>query len=322
MSFRNLNSICIQDAAVQAEMQPWVDIECYQLGSGAVVGQLESLDLGTQQIVRETQQVEVHKLGNIPSGLCTISCCRLDHATAADRFNDISASGRLDSLYFLPGDVGFDIHVPAGARTEYILFDQAEFLRGARALDPQGWDRAPEQLASMPGTRQDTLTAAVDQWLELAEGFAASETAVAQDLLQRQLMQHMLGIATAGRHHDSMPPTAGDRARAFHVCRRARTYVDECLDRNTLPTLMDLCTELGVSVRTLQYAFRAYIGMPPLTYLRLCRLNRARTLLRASEPACENVTRIALQLGFLHLGRFAGDYRRMFGEAPSTTLAH
>ena len=33
------------------------------------------------------------------------------------------------------------------------------------------------------------------------------------------------------------------------------------------------------------------------------------------------VTRAASDFGFWHLGRFAGQYRALFGEAPSTTLA-
>jgi transcriptional regulator GlxA family with amidase domain len=32
------------------------------------------------------------------------------------------------------------------------------------------------------------------------------------------------------------------------------------------------------------------------------------------------VTDVAMQLGFGHLGRFAGHYRELYGEAPSATL--
>ena len=38
------------------------------------------------------------------------------------------------------------------------------------------------------------------------------------------------------------------------------------------------------------------------------------------DPATANVSEFAKQYGFSEFGRFAGTYRTMFGETPSTTL--
>ena len=46
---------------------------------------------------------------------------------------------------------------------------------------------------------------------------------------------------------------------------------------------------------------------------------RARAELEAAPPET-GVTAIALKWGFVHLGRFAQDYRRRYGELPSETL--
>jgi AraC family ethanolamine operon transcriptional activator len=43
-------------------------------------------------------------------------------------------------------------------------------------------------------------------------------------------------------------------------------------------------------------------------------------LLHASDPEETTVTQVAFGLGFWDLGRFAGAYRRLFGERPSETL--
>lgn len=81
-----------------------------------------------------------------------------------------------------------------------------------------------------------------------------------------------------------------------------------------------LCSMLGVSRRTLQYAFREATGQAPLAYLRTMRLNRARRGLQQAARSGARVTEIATDCGFNHLGQFAQDYRRLFGETPSATL--
>lgn len=75
-----------------------------------------------------------------------------------------------------------------------------------------------------------------------------------------------------------------------------------------------------VSLRTLQEAFRKYVGMSPMAYVTEVRLQRVRRQLRASTPGSTTVAAVAHQWGFAHLGRFARRYRERFGESPSQTL--
>lgn len=84
-----------------------------------------------------------------------------------------------------------------------------------------------------------------------------------------------------------------------------------------------LCAALGVSERTLQHAFRRELGLSPLGFLRRCRLHDVhRDLLAAAGRGGEgSVAETARRHGFLHLGRFAAEYRAVFGENPSQTLA-
>jgi AraC-like DNA-binding protein len=76
----------------------------------------------------------------------------------------------------------------------------------------------------------------------------------------------------------------------------------------------------GVSMRTLTRAFHKKHGVGPIGFLRRRRLEAAHRTLLASEPGFESVTNVALSYGFAHLGRFAGEYRKAFGESPSETL--
>jgi len=81
----------------------------------------------------------------------------------------------------------------------------------------------------------------------------------------------------------------------------------------------ELARLVGVSLRTLQEGFRSRFGTTLTGYQRELRLERAHRMLSAAD-ATQSVTDIALTCGFLHLGRFAREYRLRYGITPSTTL--
>ncbi len=85
-------------------------------------------------------------------------------------------------------------------------------------------------------------------------------------------------------------------------------------------SIYELCRTLGVSKRTLEYAFQSYLQISPARYFRTLRFNQCFKLLLAADPARHSVKEFALDLGFTDLGRFAGLYRKFFCEYPSQTL--
>lgn len=87
-----------------------------------------------------------------------------------------------------------------------------------------------------------------------------------------------------------------------------------------LPTIPELCDIAQLSERNLQYGFREYLGITPIRYLRLVRLNGVRRELLIASPEAVKVMDVALNWGFVELGRFAGEYRQLFQELPSETL--
>jgi transcriptional regulator GlxA family with amidase domain len=62
------------------------------------------------------------------------------------------------------------------------------------------------------------------------------------------------------------------------------------------------------------------LGMSPYRYIRLARLSKARDMLLATEDRPLLVKGVALSLGYRLSGRFAADYRSVFGENPTDTL--
>lgn len=113
---------------------------------------------------------------------------------------------------------------------------------------------------------------------------------------------------------DAPPPPSSVRARTV---RRALEVMEA---RRAEPLrIQELCKSVGVSWRTLDYAFRERFQMTPKQYLQASRLAGARRDL-VSRDRSINVTDAATRWGFWHLGQFAADYRAMFGELPSQTL--
>lgn len=101
-----------------------------------------------------------------------------------------------------------------------------------------------------------------------------------------------------------------------HV-RRAEEFIRAHADRPI--TLLDIAEAAGVAPRTLQLGYRTVLGISPVRSLTRERLRRIRYELIAGEGTA-SVTDVALRWGFTHLGRFAADYRREFGERPSETV--
>jgi len=84
-------------------------------------------------------------------------------------------------------------------------------------------------------------------------------------------------------------------------------------------SVTELAAVAGVSGRTLQRQFMAFLGKAPRSVLRDINFDRARCeLLQGSAGA--RVADIAQRCGFPHSGRFSVEYRRRYGETPSQTL--
>jgi AraC-like DNA-binding protein len=117
---------------------------------------------------------------------------------------------------------------------------------------------------------------------------------------------------SAAAHNDA---SGGSRSRI--VCRAEeffRSHVSEGV------SVAQLSTVTGVSERSLRNAFYDVYTTSPKRYMKLWQLHQVRRALRAVQVASATVTDVATSHGFYELGRFAGAYKSLFGEAPSETL--
>jgi AraC-like DNA-binding protein len=134
--------------------------------------------------------------------------------------------------------------------------------------------------------------------------------------LEQALIEAMVGCLTVGEVQEER---AALRQHTM-IMRKFYRAIDEARDEPLY--IPELCKAIGASERTLRICCQEHIGMSPKRYLLLRRMNFARQALRRSDQAETTVTEIATRYGFWSFGRFAGEYRLLFGELPSTTLAH
>lgn len=114
----------------------------------------------------------------------------------------------------------------------------------------------------------------------------------------------------------SLTSTAGSLP-LMPLARRALDLMTRTMDEPL--SMARLATASGLSKRTLHRVVRREFGLPPIALARRMRLRAVRRELQSPRPTT-SVTGAAFSWGFTHLGRFAGEYARQFGERPSETL--
>ena len=132
--------------------------------------------------------------------------------------------------------------------------------------------------------------------------------------LEQQLLHALVDCLSTG--------SADDGSRAKRRGRDVMARFERLLrSRPSAPaSIPEICAALEVSERHLRQLCALHLGMSPTTYDRLRRMSLVRCALRRADPAPDSVSAVARQNGFHDLGRFAINYRAVFGELPSTTL--
>jgi AraC-like DNA-binding protein len=140
-------------------------------------------------------------------------------------------------------------------------------------------------------------------------GNAIAANAFAQFIMTALLVSHPHNYSAALRRLD--------KPAAPRSVKRAIDYIEGHLE--TVISLGDIVAAAEVPGRTLFRHFADCRGVSPMRYLRMARLQKVREELLHAEPE-QDISEIAMRWGFEHLGRFATEYRKRFGERPSETL--
>jgi AraC-like DNA-binding protein len=107
--------------------------------------------------------------------------------------------------------------------------------------------------------------------------------------------------------------TEGEKT-AFEV----RSYLFNSLEETM--TIKSITEQFNVSDKTLENSFKSLFGITPWRFIYLLKLNHAHHDLQLLNRQTTNVSDIATKWGFTNFGRFAKDYKSLFGVLPSETL--
>ena len=194
-------------------------------------------------------------------------------------------------------------------------------------IDRHALQRLAEQLA--PGTRtlrfetalplhQPTLASLrhLLDWLFIE---ASSGLLLAQPLLASRIEETLLLSLLQLLPHNQQGNTATS---ATHIAPGFIVRAEEFMRSHAHEplTVARIAQETGVSIRSLYAGFQRYRQRTPMEYWRDLRLQQVHQELQHTQAPTANVTQIALRWGFGHLGQFAADYKKRFGELPSHTL--
>ena len=142
---------------------------------------------------------------------------------------------------------------------------------------------------------------------------------VRHPIVRRQLDDLILSgiLLLPGSHYGPAGRSISRESVASAVVRRAEKFMEANIDRRL--GITDVAAACNCSRTKLFQAFKRERDWTPLQFLVRRRMERARRRLLA-PCAGMTVTSIALESGYVNLGQFAAEYRKVYGETPSATL--
>ena len=297
-------------AEFELALQPW-ELQCRPRSAGDFRHDITALKSDRFVFYREHYDLAVKLQGLTPEGMLGISIPL--------EFNqDLNYWGQEYSTSMLVGTL------PGGA--DAILSQGYSHLVALVAIDhlrdlipADGLERletaARSHLFQVPRPLLTSFTRWGNRCLDAVGSHPTrfAHRAVIEEVLG-QIVQFLLAVSAHLPPHRPMASLGARQRGLFKVFEYLRERIDVSIP------VGELCRVGGISERTLQYAFMEEFGVSPSEFMRLRRLHAVKRRLTMASPGDLSVSQAAQEFGFHELGRFAGDYRRLFGVRPSATL--
>jgi AraC family ethanolamine operon transcriptional activator len=281
-----------------------------QMSPGKLHARINFVELNGLLLNREHWSHSVSAIGATPAGYLALGgpCTERTfkwHGTEVDSQHFIYGFDAADAQFLVPGgEEHWVILVPKDLIISHLGEESAADL-----LHKQG------VLRHTPKQRRQLITLVNQSLVKLPEDSKAQVYGQTRETIRSEL----LDIITETLCLNDTSQKHSTPKKRYIACRKAIIYAT---DLNTPIRVPELAAVAGVSQRVLELGFQETLGMSPQKFLRLDRLNKMHRDLRSTQAACSKVTDICNRWGFHELGRTAVEYKRVFGESPSSTLHH
>lgn len=288
------------------------DLDLRQLDRGAFTGRVVQVGSPNFQLGRTRLQGVIHQHGSAPPDLLTFAFSATDRIRHAWRGNEVRAddlmihgsSGELESL----SRADFDIFVAS--------VSPASLLEAAVDAGIDLDERLLEtlELAACPPLAIEALRRSCGSALAvLLRDPAMLQRSKLATVMEGEISEGLVRCLFPGLGIDPENRRVQPRRFIDDAVQIARTRAHE------IHTVQALSLASGASRRTLRRGFRERFGITAKEFIQTQRLIGVRRLLKATGSDAL-ISDIANEWGFWHMGQFAADYRRRFGELPSETV--
>jgi AraC family ethanolamine operon transcriptional activator len=283
-----------------------------QISPGLFHGALTELPLPQMQIFRESLSQSVRQSCRVWPDAIWFGLP--DHALAT-RINGRQAE--TDWIMVQPGNVDFELVTPSAYSIYGIVVGRALLeSAGARSGCAIDWQKVQAaEVLQVDGAARAACVHTLATLLPGGQRGAAEALAGSTEQWQEAVLSALLEMLD---HSCVEPAVAASLQRRQRVVALAREYI--LAHRTDAITVPELCEQVHVSRRTLQYCFEDVLGMSPMLYLRMVRLNGVRRQLQDPSARGRGIGDVAGAWGMCNFSQFSSDYRKLFGECPSAAM--
>jgi AraC family ethanolamine operon transcriptional activator len=282
-----------------------------QISAGLFHGALTELQLPQLQVFREDLSQAVRQSCRVWPDAIWFGLP--DHASAT-RINGRQAGA--DAIMVQPGNVEFELVTPS-AYSIYGIVATRSLLAGAAGRYGYSIDWQRLQSADLLRVDGAARAACVRTLSQLLPDATASASRACAPDWQESVLLALLDLLERPCEE---PELAASLQRRRRVVALARDYID--IHRGEAITVPELCAQVHVSRRTLQYCFEDVLGMSPVLYIRMMRLNGVRRQLnrQRGDGTGSAIGDVADAWGLSNFSQFSSDYRKLFGQCPSDSM--